>query len=79
MTDRAREMLKALGEYTGGSDRCGQMDQEVVDQCIVLAVKSDLSADDVKKLLDDCVCYSLCTDFVVSLLDLIWRDLGGHR
>ncbi len=74
----ARALLQQLGTYTGGSDPHGQMDQSVVDRCNELAVKPDFSAADVKALLDDCVVGSLCTDFVVLALDMVWRDLGGR-
>lgn len=68
--DGVREILRGLGTYKGGADAHGQMDQYVVDRCNELAAKPDLTAADIKVLLDACVHGSLCTDFVIGVLDI---------
>lgn len=73
--DSARAILKVLGSYDGGRDPHGQMDQAIVDRINVLATKQDLSASDVKRLLDDCVSGSRCTDFVVAALNAVWVQM----
>ena len=69
------EILKKLSEYTGGADPHGQLDQCVVDKCKELSEKKDLKSQDIKDLLDACVYASLCTDFVIMLLDRQWKIL----
>lgn len=73
--ETARGILQGIGDYSRGRARDGQVDQDIVERCAALATKSDLCADDVKAVLDECACYSRCTDFVMVVLDYAWRDL----
>lgn len=36
--------------------------------------ETDFTAEDIKKLLDDGAYYSLCSDFVMTALDIIWKE-----
>lgn len=74
MSEFSRDILRELGKYPRGHERDAQLDQCVVDRCKDLAVKADLQPNDIKALLDDCACASLCSDFVMCLLDTAWRN-----
>lgn len=66
------EVLTLLSK---GSDT--QIDETLKARFIALSEKEDLNAEDVIKVLDDCVHYALCSGFVINVLDFVWRDLGG--
>ena len=74
MIETVRDILKTLGEYKGGNDPHGQMDQETVEQCAALAIKPDLCANDLTPVIDDCVYNSRCTDFMMRNFLMI-RDI----
>jgi hypothetical protein len=69
------EQLAEMGRYDSGGDPHAMMDQYVADQCADLAKKDDLVSADIKNLLDECVWGSLCTSFVIVLLDGLWNIL----
>lgn len=65
----ARELLGELAKYPNAKASHGQLDEQVAQRCKALATQArPLRKTDLQPLLDDCVYYSLCTDFVMVVL-----------
>lgn len=52
-----------------------QMDKSVLPRFTALADNEDRKAADLLHILDDCVHSSLCSDFCVGVMDIVWKAM----
>lgn len=53
----------------------GQMDKSVLPKFKALAESDDPKADDLHEILDQCVHFSLCSNFCIRAMDVVWKAM----
>ncbi len=69
-TDWCKSMLEKMSAAP-----VGQMDPVIAIRLKALTAQQNITSDQILAVIDDCVYGSLCSDFCITVMNIIWKEM----